>query len=141
MRKIIKKIISITLIISMMLSTAYTFEMEKKDVYASDNIENSTDAYSDMVFSSDNSMGKLIADKLSNSTDVQNNKGYNILDVTVTGTNAEVELESIDDAQIIVGIYSEDGQEMQGMGTADIKQSDRKVVININIDTMPQYFW
>ena len=81
MRKMIKKIISITLIISMMLSTAYTFEMEKKDVYASDNIENSTDAYSDMVFSSDNSMGKLIADKLSNSTDVQNNKGYNILDV------------------------------------------------------------
>ena len=140
MRKMIKKIISITLIISMMLSTAYTFEMEKKDVYASDNIENSTDAYSDMVFSSDNSMGKLIADKLSNSTDVQNNKGYNILDVTVTGTSAEVEFESIGDAKIIVGIYSEDGQEMQGMGTADIKQSDSKVVVNINIDTMPQYF-
>lgn len=141
MRETIKKVMSIVLVVSMILGSLYTFEIEKKEVYASDNIEDNVYTDNSITFSADNSAGELIADKLSESTEKQDNNGYNILAVTVKGTSAEVELESIDDAQIIVGIYSEDGQEMQGMGTADIKQSDRKVVININIDTMPQYFW
>ena len=140
MRETIKKVMSIVLVVSMILGSLYTFEIEKKEVYASDNIEDNVYTDNSITFSADNSAGELIADKLSESTEKQDNNGYNILAVTVKGTSAEVELESIDDAQIIVGIYSEDGQEMQGMGTADIKQSDRKVVININIDTMPQYF-
>ena len=140
MREMIKKVMSIVLIVSMILGSLYAFEIEKKEVYASDNMEDNVYTDNSITFSADNSAGELIADKLSESTEGQDNNGYNILAVTVKETTAEVELESIDDAQIIVGIYSEDGQEMQGMGTADIKQSDNKVVVNINIGTMPKYF-
>ena len=69
MGKMLKKIMSITLIVSMILGSAYTFEAEKKTVYASENVSDNAADYvqvgSDLTVSSDTSMGKLIADKFS----------------------------------------------------------------------------
>ncbi len=145
MGKMLKKIMSITLIVSMILGSAYTFEAEKKTVYASENVsDNATDYVqvgSDLTVSSDTSMGKLIADKLSQTgSEQQSNNGYNVLSVTVQGKIAEAEFECAGDAQLVVAIYSEDGTQLKGIGKTDIEKSDEKVKINIDIDTMPEYF-
>ena len=145
MEKMLKKIMSITLIVSMILGSAYTFEAEKKTVYASENVSDNAADYvqvgSDLTVSSDTSMGKLIADKLSQTgSEQQSNNGYNVLSVTVQGKIAEVEFECAGDAQLVVAIYSEDGTQLKGIGKTDIEKSDEKVKINIDIDTMPEYF-
>lgn len=96
---------------------------------------------SDLTVSSDTSMGKLIADKLSQTgSEQQSNNGYNVLSVTVQGKIAEAEFECAGDAQLVVAIYSEDGTQLKGIGKTDIEKSDEKVKINIDIDTMPEYF-
>lgn len=45
MGKMLKKIMSITLIVSMILGLAYTFEAEKKTVYASENVSDNDADY------------------------------------------------------------------------------------------------
>ena len=145
MGKMLKKIMSITLIVSMILGSAYTFESDKKNVYAAENNSGNAADYAqvgnDIKVSSDTSMGKLIADKLSQAdSEQQSNDGYNVFSVNVQGKSAEAEFECTGDAQLIVAIYSEDGTEYKGMGKADIEQADKKAQIDIEIDTMPEFF-
>lgn len=145
MGKMFKKIMSITLIVSMILGSAYTFEADKKTVYAAENSMGNISDYAQienaLTVSSDTSMGELIADKLSQTgSEQQSNNGYNVFSVTVEGKSAEAEFECASDAQLIVAIYSEDGTELKGMGRVDVKQSDKNAKIDINIDTLPEYF-
>ncbi len=96
----------------------------------------------DMQISGVNSFGNMVANAIDDTTEQQEeNGGYNVFSVEVSGKTATVSLESLQDASLVVAIYEEDGEKMLASGSADISAGDKTASVTIDIETMPQYFY
>ena len=136
-----KKLLSVTSIILVvcLLFTAFPVSAAIVDNGADNN---NTSLSNDMNISSTNSLGAMISDELGEEQEKQEeNNGINIFSVEVEGNVATAEVETVLDATLIVGIYSEDGIEMYASGKADISKEDEIVEVTIDIEAMPQYFY
>ncbi len=88
-----------------------------------------------------NSFGNLLADTLSEKEEEQSqNSGCNIFEVTMQGATASVSFETSQDAALVVGIYTESGEEMLASGMAEISKDEKEAYIEIQTEQMPEYF-
>lgn len=95
-----------------------------------------------MTVKGTNSFGAMLADPLAAKMDEQgSNAGYNVFSIEVRGKEASVSFETLQDAALVVGIYDEDGIAMLGSGKSEVSAGETEVVVPIEIDTMPRYFY
>jgi uncharacterized repeat protein (TIGR02543 family) len=88
------------------------------------------------------SFGSMIAAAITEETDEQeNNDGCNIFSIEVNDAEALVSFETTQDASLVVAIYAEDGVEMLATGTEVVTADDTDVVVTIDTETMPEYFY
>ena len=138
MKKTLIAVTSIILVVCML------FAMVSVSAASVDNSTNNNGALIDnnMNIHSTNSLGAMISDKLGEEQEKQEeNNGINIFSVEIEGNVATAEIETVLDATIIVGIYSEDGVEMYASGKTEIFKDDEMAEVTIDIETMPQYFY
>lgn len=96
---------------------------------------------SDVSISATNSFGRLFQDSLNKKTaEQEENNGYNVYSVEVQEKTATVSMETLEECTLVVGIYEEDGIKMLATGEKEVTQEDREVTLDIDIDTMPEYF-
>lgn len=89
-----------------------------------------------------NSLGSMLASEFSaKQAEQEENNGFNVFSVEMNGKIATVELETLDDAALVVGIYSEDGKALIASGNADVTSEDRTVSVEIKANTMPEYYY
>lgn len=88
------------------------------------------------------SFGDLLADKIEEKTaENQDTEGYSIVSVDVEGSAATVEYSTLEDAMVIVAIYKEDQKTLVATGHMSVTQDEDKVTVNIETETMPEYFY
>ncbi len=70
----------------------------------------------------------------------EENQGCNIFETKVEGEQAVVSFETTKDATLVVGIYSEDGEQMEASGIAEVTPDETEVTVELAGDKMPEYF-
>lgn len=104
--------------------------------------DNDTEAFVENNISLDgaNSVGNLITNTLDGAADDSYGSDAGILDVTIDGMVATVEMSTITNASLVVAIYTEDGSKMLGSGVAAVTPEDEIVDVEIIVDSMPSYY-
>ncbi len=95
--------------------------------------------HSGIDISTADSMGEMIADELGEETGESN--GVKVFSVEVKGNVATAEFETTRGAELVVGVYTEDGATMLGSGRKTVTVDDKTAEITIEIDNMPRYFY
>ena len=91
--------------------------------------------------SGDSSFGDMLAAEIEDElADQQENNGYRLFSLEISGTTAAVQLEAVEDCTLVVGIYTEDGREMLASGWRDIAAGEREVSVALETQEMPTYF-
>ncbi|SFC59959.1 dockerin type I repeat-containing protein [Ruminococcus albus] len=112
-----------------------------EDTETNNNLANPQVVSDDLTIESGNSLGDILADELASSADDENeNSNYTTLSASVSGKTTTVEYHAETDCTMIVGIYDDTGAEMLGKGVLEVPFGMNTAQIDINIDTMPQYF-
>ena len=91
-----------------------------------------------------NSFGKMFAEALEEKNcEQQENNGYNIFSIEMNGKNASVELDSVEDCTLIVGIYDEAGEKLIAAGATTVTAGSEKASLAVDIasENMPAYFY
>ena len=86
-----------------------------------------------------NALGNMLVDKI-NSSEENDDMGFTIQNVAVDGKNVTVEYSFVKNCTMIVGIYDDEGTVMLGKGMAEILTGSSSETVEIDIDTMPEYF-
>ena len=88
------------------------------------------------------SFGNMVAEAIDNKVEQQEeNEGCNIFEITMSGTEAEVDFETNKDASLVVGIYDEAGIKMVASGHAEVTTDEKTVKINIEDGQLPDYYY
>ncbi len=88
-----------------------------------------------------NSFGNMLAETLSEEQQKQeNNNGNNIFEATIEKGQVQVSFQATEDAVIVAGIYTENGEEMLASGMSEILKGESEAYIDISAEKMPQYF-
>jgi len=88
------------------------------------------------------SFGNMVAEAIDNKVEQQEeNEGCNIFEITISGTEAEVDFETNKDASLVVGIYDEAGIKMVASGHAEVTTDEKTVKINIENGQLPDYYY
>ena len=87
-----------------------------------------------------NAVGNMIADEYSENVNEENFIGNNIYEIEVENSTVYVDLQALTDAKLMIALYDESTQEMLCTGMKDISTDDTIVQVELDIDTMPQYF-
>lgn len=96
----------------------------------------------DMTISGTNSFGNMIAQSLDQATtEKEENGGYNVFSVEVSGKIATVSYEALSEATLVVAVYDESAVKMLATGKSDVKKGEGTTYISIDIDTMPDFFY
>lgn len=83
----------------------------------------------------------MLSETLSEEAEQQEeNQGCNIFETKVEGEQAVVSFETTKDATLVVGIYSEDGEQMEASGIAEVTPDETEVTVELAGDKMPEYF-
>ena len=91
-----------------------------------------------------NSFGRMFAESLEEKVcEQKDNQGYNVFSIEMTGREAYVELEAVEDCILLVAIYDEAGEQLIASGSLDIVAGDEAAITEIDIAEaeMPQYFY
>lgn len=86
-----------------------------------------------------NALGNMLVDKI-NSSEENDDMGFTIQNVAVDGKDVTVEYSFVQNCTMIVGIYDDEGTVMLGKGMAEILTGSSSETVEIDIDTMPEYF-
>lgn len=96
----------------------------------------------DMAVESEDSFGNMVADMMTGEIEEQEeNDGCNIFSVEVEGNTAIVEFETNRYASLIIAVYDDKGLQMLASGNTDVNPGDTEVEIQIDTDSMPEYFY
>lgn len=94
----------------------------------------------DISVSAENSFGKLFKEALeSEQAEQQENNGYNIFSVEVADNTATVQMETLKDCTLVVGIYEENSNTMSASANKPVSSEDKNVTLQFNT-TLPSYF-
>lgn len=100
------------------------------------------DLESDLSVKRTNSFGALLTNELSQEmAEQEENNGCNVFSVEVTGTEASVSFETVEDCTLVVGIYDEAGIGMIAAGSLEVYSGETLAVVDIETENMPQYFY
>ena len=134
--------------ISVMLAVIITFGVlpvipAQASAYAatadgSESVGLSTD---NIEVSGSNSLGSMLAEEYEKNAENLEDTGSGIYAVEVEGKTARVDVRALVEAQLIVSVFDEEGNNMYGSGMTDVSTEDTIVELTFEIDTMPQYFY
>ena len=89
-----------------------------------------------------NDFGDLLGSELSEKeSEQQENAGNNIFSVDIQDNTARVNFETTQAANVVIGIYDEDGVQMITSAGAEVSADDESVNIALDGDKMPEYFY
>ena len=128
---------SLALCLCMLVSIIPTaFAAEKSETASQTSMED------ELSISGNDSFGDLIAQSLDEVTQEQEeNLGYNVFSVEVSGNTAAVEYEALSDSSLVVAIYDEDCNKMIASGVTEVTKDEKTAEVTIDTDEMPQYFY
>ena len=85
-------------------------------------------------------MGSLLSREILNyNEEIGDSAAYNVVGLTVAGSVATAEFCTSEPAYLIVGIYTEDGKQLQASGYAPVEPGQKQTDVTLT-GTMPQYF-
>ncbi len=89
-----------------------------------------------------NGFGSLLAKELEEKTDeMEDNQGYNVFSIEMSGKEATVSYEAQEDCTLVVAIYDEDGEQMFASGQKAVLAEEKEAVVTIETDDMPEYYY
>ncbi len=115
-------------------------------VFAQNDADADTESYSDglsndnLKVSGNNSFGTLLATAIDASGKADENSDYAITGMEISGKTATVQYNAAEVSDLLVAIYSDDGTEMLGFGSAKTDAENDSVKVTINISSMPKYY-
>ena len=133
-----KKIISILLTVTMLFAICSIGIPAAAETTASTpqsgRIEN------ELTATASDSFGSMLSEKLEEGQPTDEENANKILSVEVSGDVASVELETVTDAVVLVGVYDEEDDRMLASGTEHVTPDDTTTQVLLNAVTMPEYF-
>ncbi len=104
--------------------------------------ETQQDGAGEVEIKGTNSAGALLADSFWEKMDEQEeNNGCNIFSVEMDGNTASVTYETTQYAEIVIGIYDDEGTALFATGTAEAVPGETYAEVLIETDRMPDYFY
>ena len=89
-----------------------------------------------------NSLGTMLANEIADKNEeAEDNNGYNVFSVAVSGNNAVVSFETITDATLLVAIYNESCDTLIATGTTEVTNGETEKNVILDTNDMPQYFY
>ena len=89
-----------------------------------------------------NSLGTMLANEIADKNEeTEDNNGYNVFSVAVSGNNAVVSFETVTDATLLVAIYNESCDTLIATGTAEVTNDETEKNVTLDTNDMPQYFY
>lgn len=134
-----KRIISILLVIALFVGLIPPTTVLAEDANQSV-IDNSS-----LSVEGTNGFGTLLSEAITEeqeTADAEENiypGGYTVTDLSVEGNVATVTYDSLEKANLVVAVYTEDGMKMLASGTATVSPEETEAVVTIEGD-MPEYF-
>ena len=98
-----------------------------------------------MTIEGTNGFGTLLSQEIqesqeeSASAEEDYEAGYSVIDLTFDGSTATVEYSSLEEARLVVAVYSEDGLQMLASGETTVSPDADMATVTIEGD-MPEYF-
>ena len=86
----------------------------------------------------DNALGKLVTQSIEDTQDAAT--GYAISDLQITDGIATVAYGTLEDATVVVAIYTEDQQQLLGSSHAPVSREERTISLPLEME-MPEYFY
>lgn len=88
------------------------------------------------------SFGEFLADQINESQEQKDKyKGYTISSVNMDGNKATVTYDTLVDAYVLVGIYSEDSKSYIGSGYEMVSADKNEITVDVSLDNMPDYYY
>ena len=139
-KQLFSKFLAITLVITLIFSV---FSVSAGAVSA-DEKSNSQNAnvQDNLSVSGTNSLGTMLANEIADKNEeTEDNNGYNVFSVAVSGNNAVVSFETITDATLLVAIYNESCDTLIATGTTEVTNDETEKNVTLDTNDMPQYFY
>ena len=139
-KQLFSKFLAITLVITLIFSV---FSVSAGAVSA-DEKSNSQNAnvQDNLSVSGTNSLGTMLANEIADKNEeTEDNNGYNVFSVAVSGNNAVVSFETITDATLLVAIYNESCDTLIATGTTEVSNNETEKNVTLDTNDMPQYFY
>lgn len=138
-----KKIMSSIMVFVLAITCLYT----PQTVYGAETNITEQQAVSEAAINNEmsvegtNSFGNLFADMAEEKQQEQEeNQGYNIFSATVSGNQATVTFETLQDCTIVVAIYDEAGKKMLTSSSVEVKKDEISAVAEFS-EELPDYFY
>lgn len=141
--KLFRKIISVVLLLSILVSTLVLIPTAQAKENRSVNNEANISANNVSFHGSNNSIASLTSDALNEkiNDEIEDNFDNTILDISFKDNIATVSFNNNQVCKIIVGIYDEVYNSMVASGIVEIKNiNQNKINVKINTTSMPKYF-
>lgn len=88
------------------------------------------------------SFGEFLADQINESQEKKDKyKGYTISSVNMDGNKATVTYDTLVDAYVLIGIYSEDSKSYIGSGYEMVTADKNEITVDVSLDNMPDYYY
>ena len=128
--------LAITLIFSVFSVSAGAVSADEKSNSQNANVQDN------LSVSGTNSLGTMLANEIADKNEeTEDNNGYNVFSVTVSGNNAVVSFETITDATLLVAIYNESCDTLIATGTTEVTNGETEKNVILDTNDMPQYFY
>ncbi len=125
----------------LILCSSLQLPVDAKEMDASGK-QDTSNMESEISVQGTDSFGNMVAEAIDNKVEQQEeNEGCNIFEITMSGTEAEVDFETNKDASLVVGIYDEAGIKMVASGHAEVTTDEKTVKINIENGQLPDYYY
>lgn len=128
--------------LSLVLAMCLTFTILPTPVQAENDNTTSTEAQNQISVEGTNDLGTLFSDSLEEvqAQDAEEeNVGYAVHDLVIEGSTATVTYKTLEDANLVVAVYTEDGTQMLASGSAAVTAESTSATVNIEGE-IPQYF-
>lgn len=143
-RKIISIITLLMLIAQMILPGIVNATSKNEDKTGTDknSAQNTVRANSsDLEVEGNGTIGKLLAQELSQEADNTDSSIYGIIDVEMNNNTALIDYYTKVDATIIVGIYDEEKTRIITLGSVEVKPEEEETYIELPSEKMPEYYY
>ena len=128
--------LAITLIFSVFSVSAGAVSADEKRNSQNANVQDN------LSVSGTNSLGTMLANEIADKNEeTEDNNGYNVFSVAVSGNNAVVSFETVTDATLLVAIYNESCDTIIATGTTEVTNGETEKNVILDTNDMPQYFY
>ena len=128
--------LAITLIFSVFSVSAGAVSADEKSNSQNANVQDN------LSVSGTNSLGTMLANEIADKNEeTEDNNGYNVFSVAVSGNNAVVSFETVTDATLLVAIYNESCDTLIATGTTEVTNGETEKNVTLDTNDMPQYFY